>query len=61
LLGVRSGGGFGLRIVGNLLELVDGVGDLLGVGKDVSDGVGDLLDDGDDVMLEDIIYIHLSF
>ncbi len=61
LIGVRYGGGFGLQIVGNLLELVDVVGNLLGVGKDDSDGVGNLLDDGNDVMLEDIgVGVRLS-
>ncbi len=61
LRGVRSGVGLGLQVVGDLLELADGVGNLLGVGKDVSDVVGDLLDDGNDVMLEDIgVGVRLS-
>jgi len=61
LRGVRSGVGLGLQVVGNLLELADGVSNLLGVGKDVSDIVGDLLDDGNDVMLEDIgVGVRLS-
>ncbi len=52
--GDKSGGGFGLLGEGNLFELVEGVGNLLDVAKDVIDGGGDLLDVVSDVCLKDI-------